>query len=617
MSQKNKPKKSFEPGEVRSSQIITTWGPGSIVQMEEDSVIVMGLDMWPEAFTTEEDLTKYKVIHHPFLETICDKEHFRMPQSEDKIRAGIPCNSFPTWGYCSFKGCRRLQRHHGIPDKGKFYCEKDGNELIPARLITICKHGHLDEFPWIEWAHSKRQDQEGGICDEPKLKWASNNRSSSLSAYYVSCESCEKWRNMYGALNTLPDLPNIEEKNISKPFICKGSRPWLTKPAKCPPKNENSKVTRVQGILTRTTGLYFASVINALHIPKYRHKIHLAIDSKFQTIQSLREDGDSLEQIAERNSIFKDVMQDYTKSEIVEKLEERFNPNVETELDIRTEEYRDILGTDFEGDDLIDISNVELDNKLNPYFSALKKVDRLTLVKALRYFTRIQPPDPFSTKKTNHANFCGIYNSNKINWLPCVEHKGEGIFVSLNEKKLSEWEKREDVKERCKPILDAYYEWSHDREWESRPLSPRYLLLHTLSHALIRELSFTSGYSESAIAERIYAGSDFNAILAYTASASSDGSLGGLVRQGELTNFESLMENVVKKSKLCSRDPLCIEDDPKLKEERGEPAHARFNGSACYACCLLPETSCEEFNRLLDRKLLFDKKIGYFSDFIE
>ena len=116
MSQKNKPKKSFEPGEVRSSQLITTWGPGSIVQMEEDSVIVMGLDMWPEAFTTEEDLTKYKVIHHPFLESICDKEHFRMPQSEDKIRAGIPCNSFPTWGYCSFKGCRRLQRHHGIPD---------------------------------------------------------------------------------------------------------------------------------------------------------------------------------------------------------------------------------------------------------------------------------------------------------------------------------------------------------------------------------------------------------------------------------------------------------------------------------------------------------------------
>ena len=57
--------------------------------------------------------------------------------------------------------------------------------------------------------------------------------------------------------------------------------------------------------------------------------------------------------------------------------------------------------------------------------------------------------------------------------------------------------------------------------------------------------------------------------------------------------------------------------DPKLKEERGDPAHARFNGSACYACCLLPETSCEEFNRLLDRKLLFDKKIGYFSDFVE
>ena len=102
MTEKNKP---TDIGKVRNSQIITTWGPGALVQLDKDNVIVTGLDKWPEAFSNEDSLSKYKVLHHPYLERICKKEYFRMPQSDDDPRVAIPVVSFPTRGYCSNKKC--------------------------------------------------------------------------------------------------------------------------------------------------------------------------------------------------------------------------------------------------------------------------------------------------------------------------------------------------------------------------------------------------------------------------------------------------------------------------------------------------------------------------------
>jgi len=127
---------------------------------------------------------------------------------------------------------------------------------------------------------------------------------------------------------------------------------------------------------------------------------------------------------------------------------------------------------------------------------------------------------------------------------------------------------------------------------------------------LIRELAYTAGYGESSIRERIYCEKDSNGILLYTASNSSEGSLGGIVKNAETEDFYRLLKGAVKKSAVCSRDPLCIES-----ETHEGPAHTKTNGSACYACSLLPETSCENFNQLLDRKIISDKIIGFFGEF--
>ena len=185
----------------------------------------------------------------------------------------------------------------------------------------------------------------------------------------------------------------------------------------------------------------------------------------------------------------------------------------------------------------------------------------------------------------------------------------EGIFFTLDEDKLQEWEELEITNSRCITLLDSFEDYNSSRGWEGN-LSPRYILLHTLAHILIRELSATSGYGESAIRERIYCTKSTNGILLYTATNSSEGSLGGVVRNAEPDDFYRLLKGAIKKSTACSRDPLCIES----KADEG-PAHTKTNGSACYACSLLPETSCENFNQLLDRKIISDKSIGFFGDF--
>src|SRR5690606_39154081 len=127
------------------------------------------------------------------------------------------------------------------------------------------------------------------------------------------------------------------------------------------------------------------------------------------------------------------------------------------------------------------------------------------------------------------------------------------------------------------------------------------IFLHTLAHLLIRQLSFECGYGSASLRERIYCNESADqpnmaGILIYTASGDADGTLGGLVRQGKPDFFSALVSKAVASGYWCSSDPLCI-------ESQGQGLGS-LNLAACHACALLPETSCEEFNRLLDRGLV-------------
>lgn len=77
-------------------------------------------------------------------------------------------------------------------------------------------------------------------------------------------------------------------------------------------------------------------------------------------------------------------------------------------------------------------------------------------------------------------------------------------------------------------------------------------------------------------------------ILIYTASGDSEGTMGGLVRQGRPDTFPTIFKRAIESAMTCSNDPVCS-----LSMGQGRDS---LNLSACYACTLVPETSCEEFN---------------------
>ena len=149
-------------------------------------------------------------------------------------------------------------------------------------------------------------------------------------------------------------------------------------------------------------------------------------------------------------------------------------------------------------------------------------------------------------------------------------------------------------------------------------MTPEYILLHTISHLLIRQLSFECGYSSSALRERVYCSSSqeenrMSGILIYTADGDSEGTMGGLVRQGKADFFPKTLFEAVSSAKWCSSDPLCIESDGQ--------GFQSMNLAACHACAMLSETSCEIMNRYLDRGLVIGTRespeIGFLSDWIK
>jgi hypothetical protein len=182
-------------------------------------------------------------------------------------------------------------------------------------------------------------------------------------------------------------------------------------------------------------------------------------------------------------------------------------------------------------------------------------------------------------------------------WLPAIQVKGEGLFLKFNDNLLQKWATQANVTERFKSAFsgkDSYFKQNLDRTTE-------YVLLHTISHLLIKELTFFCGYGQAALQERLYvsndAGTKMSGILIYTASGDSEGTLGGLVRMGKPGYLEEVVTKALEKATWCSNDPVCSESGH-LDEASG------VSPASCYACTLLPETSCENFNSHLDRGLV-------------
>ena len=226
------------------------------------------------------------------------------------------------------------------------------------------------------------------------------------------------------------------------------------------------------------------------------------------------------------------------------------------------------------------------------------QVHRLREVLALMGFTRFEAVTPdINGEYETDVERAALAVEPK--WFPAIENRGEGIFIQLRAKSVTNWLERNGVKNRVEQLRAGHLRWmEHRKSKKAFPGGP-YVLLHTLSHLLIQSLSMRCGYPASSIRERIYADAegDRYGILLYTGSPDAEGTLGGLVQ--EARHIERHLTYALRTGALCSNDPICAHHAP------GESMEGRWlHGAACHGCALVAETSCEMRNDYLDRALV-------------
>ncbi len=259
------------------------------------------------------------------------------------------------------------------------------------------------------------------------------------------------------------------------------------------------------------------------------------------------------------------------------------------------------------------IQGSELVAPLNRYFSKIGLIKKLRETRAMAGFSRLLPPDPEGSPERIQP----LKLDQKIDWLPASVVKGEGIFLQLNSATVEAWLRNGRALQRAHLLSQNLNQRRIERGQRPRPITMKFLLLHALAHCLINQLSFSCGYGSASLRERIYSNlepntEEMSGILVYTASGDSDGTLGGLVRQGEPRRLLRTLLEGLQKARWCSSDPICIETSGQGTDNS--------NLAACHGCLLVSETSCEEGNRLLDRAMLVgkikDPEIGYFSSLL-
>jgi hypothetical protein len=382
---------------------------------------------------------------------------------------------------------------------------------------------------------------------------------------------------------------------------CFGDRPWLgTESETCDQP--------IRALQRGASNVWFGSPRSVISIPPWSDSAFRLLDRHWDILRALPRSALP----AAIEAINVSAGTSFTTEDLVEAVQERKRRQEEgtrptDDVGIRHDEYRALsVGKHEEPGSEFAAHAAHPTPTFSSFFSLVMLVTRLREVRAIQGFTRILPPG-------GSGELASLFYKDP-GWRPAIEVRGEGLFLAFDPERLSAWENQEDVLRRVEP-LDARYR-ARAQRWGVEPdrrISPRLVLVHTFAHALIDQFALDAGYPAAALRERLYVDDEMHGLLVYTATTDSAGSLGGLIAQGEPERLEYALRSAIARSAWCSADPVCIE-----AEGQGVDA---LNMAACHACALLPETSCEELNVLLDRAVLVgtpdNAGLGFFSSLIE
>jgi len=578
-------------GQIRRGQVITTYGPGALIDLPRYSAIVGGLDGWPRPGDLVE-VFEPRLAHK--LEILTEVPGPRLyappPESNDPgaPSGGIGAWRFPQWFLVQEKAggeaperSRRLVHRRALDDKGRY----DGQPVVATRFVRACSRGHVDDLDWHRYVH--RMDGEC-VRGTRQLWLDERGTSGDLADLSVRCEC--------GASRGLVDANDPAGHPLG---TCSGARPWLG-------RNADEECNQPSRLLIRTaSNAYFPQVVSVLSLPDRGTDAENAARELWDDLQIVEGAADLA--FLKKKPKVAARLAGFTDSEVLEAVR-AVKKGGASDRPVKQVELDALLGVpegfgddvpvdpDFHARRLPDAAWRR--SRRSDGIAAVIQVHRLREVLALVGFTRFEAVTP---------DIDGEYDTEveraalalEPSWFPAVENRGEGVFLQLRPEAVGKWLARPAVQSRIDALAAGHRRWTDDHKSERKFPGGPYVLLHTLSHLLIQSLAMRCGYAASSIRERIYvdyAGERFGLLL-YTGSPDAEGTLGGLVQQAR--HLEAHLEQALRSSALCSNDPICALHTPGASLEQ-----RWLHGAACHGCALVAETSCEMRNDYLDRALV-------------
>ena len=599
---------------LRRAQTIQPFGVGSIFGFNGDSFIVKDIKKWNDP---------KKNIHLKRLSALLGGKKLKSFSDFTHRDEKIETQRFPTWYHCP--NCKKLKQIKSFePETPKCSTTSCKNQkLSPMRFVAYCNNGHLSEINWAELAHYKTTAAQTGKCEyrqNPRIAYTEfGSNGGDFDQMIVNCEDCGSENNMttvYGK----PLAYSLIQDNVPAGNSCCGSQPWFWYDE----KNYQAEPCKEQMMVEPrgSSSIYRPKIISALDITS-DHNISDFVNNDITQCDDFQDIVEKLERKFPKDPEFQklgiekyylggiesicddfEIDQEEVVSTLKEYISAKYSENSESDavvnLDSHRERQEKIIEEELEifkmGQDIlnenfhISFSKLkEQDGVLGKVFSKIAKINKLREIRVLTSFTR-----------GKGSKEIPVDIDGKKDWLPAVEAFGEGIYFELNSDLLKRFfqSNKEGINKLTETQINALEKLREENNSLEMGDSNLFILTHTLSHFLIRQLTFDSGYSSSALRERIFVDDDdtYAGILIYTSELDAEGTMGGLVDQARTEPLNMTLQRVIESSKWCSMDPVCRET-----EQQG---FSGLNRSSCHCCSLIAETSCTYQNTMLNRLLL-------------
>ena len=526
---------------VRRSQAIAPFGVGALIDFPKDTLMAAGLDVWPAQPACE--------IRDDRLAARLGVGYFRAaPPAPEKGQKGapLPCVRFPLWHFCP--RCRTMRRaawNEVSPPRcastlSPRFADKTGKQpasknwgpcadipekrrwrMIPVRFVVACDQGHLDDFPWEQWAHSRPGEplSQAAVCKSPLMRFNYTGKAG-LMGLLVKCEACDaKPRSMMGSAG--PDS--------LKGYSCAGHRPWLGPHGQQP----CTAATPPRMLQRGATNLHFAKIASSILIPPFTDSIRKLVDDPKNwaflssgVAERGEPDGLRMQLIAERYNLDPRKLREVVRQKLAGV---GMSDESQSEEEYRYSEYRALLESQTREDEEFVTCRPdadEYDDRVRGLFDRIVLVEKLAETRVLTGFSRINPPPSREFDRADQLQL----SLKRRPWLPGVRVFGEGIFFTLNERAVQAWLSDSEVGRRYDEIVKNLNRIYTRLGRTPRVLPTRFFLLHTLAHVLIRRLSFECGYGSSSLRERLYCSEDptcrMSGVLIYTAAGDCEGNDG-------------------------------------------------------------------------------------------